>query len=150
MTTNQYIDTGVLLTVTPRINAGGRVTMEINQEVSSANRAVTGNNNPDIDNRKAQTTVNVASGETMVLAGLIRDERSFGTSGVPFLSKIPFIGGLFGTQSRSTNRTELVVMITPTVITNADEARAVTEELRKKLPGLEGLIPKLGEVVAPK
>ncbi|NJR72186.1 MAG: type II and III secretion system protein [Gammaproteobacteria bacterium] len=87
VTTNQYIDTGVLLTVTPRINAGGRVTMEINQEVSSANRAVTGNNNPDIDNRKAQTTVNVASGETMVLAGLIREQRDYATAGVPFLSK---------------------------------------------------------------
>ena len=144
VTTNQYIDTGVLLTVTPRINAGGRVTMEINQEVSSANRAVTGNNNPDIDNRKAQTTVNVASGETMVLAGLIREQRDYATAGVPFLSKIPFIGGLFGTQTRNTNRTELVVMITPTVITNNDEARAVTEELRKKLPGLESLIPVRG------
>jgi general secretion pathway protein D len=142
VTTNQYIDTGVLLTVTPRINAGGRVTMEINQEVSSANRTDTGNNNPDIDNRKAQTTVNVASGETMVLAGLIRDQRDFGTSGIPFLSKIPLIGGLFGTQTRKTNRTELVVMITPTVITSNEEARAVTEELRKKLPGLEGIIPK--------
>ncbi len=147
VTTNQYIDTGVLLAVTPRINAGGRVTMEINQEVSSANRAVTGNNNPDIDNRKAQTTVNVASGETMVLAGLIREQRDYATSGVPFLSKIPFIGGLFGTQTRNTNRTELVVMITPTVITNNEEARAVTDELRKKLPGLESLIPKRKEPV---
>jgi general secretion pathway protein D len=142
VTTFQYIDTGVLLTVTPRINAGGRVTMEINQEVSSANRAVTGNNNPDIDNRKAQTTVNVASGETMILAGLIREQNDFATSGVPFLSKIPVIGGLFGTQTRNTTRTELVVMITPTVITSNDEARAVTDELRKKLPGLESLIPK--------
>jgi len=149
VTTNQYIDTGVLLTVTPRINAGGRVTMEINQEVSSANRAVTGNNNPDIDNRKAQTTVNVASGETMVLAGLIREQRDYATSGVPFLSKIPFIGGLFGTQTRNTNRTELVVMITPTVITNNDEARAVTDELRKKLPGLESLIPARAANKAP-
>jgi general secretion pathway protein D len=146
VTTNQYIDTGVLLNVTPRINAGGRVTMEINQEVSSANRAVTGNNNPDIDNRKAQTTVNVASGETMILAGLIREQNDFATSGVPFLSKIPFIGGLFGTQTRNTNRTELVVMITPTVITNNEEARAVTDELRKKLPGLESLIPKKNTV----
>ena len=146
VTTNQYIDTGVLLTVTPRINAGGRVTMEINQEVSSANRAVTGNNNPDIDNRKAQTTVNVASGETMVLAGLIRDDRSRATAGVPFLSKIPFIGGLFGTQSRTNNRTELVVLITPTVITNNEEARNLTDELRKKLPALEGSIPKRAEV----
>ena len=143
VTSRQYIDTGVLLTVTPRINAGGRVTLEVNQEVSSA--GATSGNNPPINTRKAQTTVNVASGETMVLAGLIQNDRGSGTSGVPLLSKIPIIGGLFGTQSFRNNRTELVVLITPTVIANSDEARAVTEELRKKLPALEHLIPKKGE-----
>ena len=140
VTSRQYIDTGVLLTVTPRINAGGRVTLDVNQEVSSA--GATSGNNPPINTRKAQTTVNVASGETMVLAGLIQNDRGSGTSGIPLLSKIPFIGGLFGTQTFRNNRTELVVLITPTVIANSDEARAVTEELRKKLPSLEHLIPK--------
>ena len=134
-----YIDTGVLLTVTPRINAGGRVTLDINQEVSSAppNTA-----NPDISTRKAQTVVNVASGETIALAGLISRNTSFNTVGVPLFSKIPLIGGLFGTQSYANNRTELVLLITPVVISNNDEARAVTNELRQKLPLLEGVIPK--------
>ncbi len=140
VTSTSYLDTGVLLTVTPRINAGGRVTLEINQEVSS----VTGNQatNPDISTRKAQTVVNVASGETLALAGLIAKETGFGTSGVPLLSKIPLIGGLFGTQSYTNNRTELVLLITPVVISNNDEARAVTDELRKKLPLLESIIPR--------
>ena len=146
VTTNQYIDTGVLLTVTPRINAGGRVTLDINQEVSSAGAA--SNNNPPINTRKAQTTVNVASGETMVLAGLIQTDRGTGSSGIPLLSKIPILGGLFGTQSFRNNRTELVVLITPTVISSNDESRSVTEELRKKLPSLEHLIPKKGEAKA--
>jgi general secretion pathway protein D len=140
VTSRQYIDTGVLLTVTPRINAGGRVTLEVNQEVSSA--GATSGNNPPINTRKAQTTVNVGSGETMVLAGLIQNDRGSGTSGVPLLSKIPLIGGLFGAQTFRNNRTELVVLITPTVVSNSDEARAVTDELRKKLPSLEHLIPK--------
>jgi len=133
-----YIDTGVILAVTPRINAGGRVTLEINQEVSTA---LTTSSNPDISTRKAQTVVNVASGETVALAGLISKNTSFGTSGVPLLSKIPVIGGLFGTQSYTNNRTELVLLITPVVITNDDDARAVTNELRKKLPLLQTLIP---------
>jgi general secretion pathway protein D len=148
VTTRQYIDTGVLLTVTPRINAGGRVTLDINQEVSSA--GASSNNNPPINTRKAQTTVNVASGETMVLAGLIQTDRGSGSYGVPLLAKIPIIGGLFGTQSFRNNRTELVVLITPTVIASNDEARSVTDELRKKLPSLEHLMPKKPDAAAAK
>ncbi|MCA3017757.1 MAG: type II secretion system secretin GspD [Rhodocyclaceae bacterium] len=146
VTTRQYIDTGVLLTVTPRINAGGRVTLDINQEVSSAGAA--SSNNPPINTRKAQTTVNVASGETMVLAGLIQKDRGSGTQGVPLLSKIPIIGGLFGTQTFRNNRTELVVLITPTVIASNDEVRGVTDELRKKLPSLEHLMQRKTEPTA--
>lgn len=141
VSSNTYIDTGVILAVTPRINAGGRVTLEINQEVSTAIPSSVATNNPDISTRKAQTVVNVASGETVALAGLISKNTSFGTSGVPLLSKIPVIGGLFGTQTYTNNRTELVLLITPVVISNDDDARAVTNELRKKLPLLQSLIP---------
>ncbi len=141
VTTNQYISTGVILQVTPRINAGGRVTLEVNQEVSSADTSVT-TGNPPIATRKAQTVVTVSSGETMVLAGLIQETNGSGSSGVPLLSKIPVLGGLFGTQSYTKKRTELVLLITPTVVTNADEARAATEELRRKLPALENYLPR--------
>jgi general secretion pathway protein D len=136
-TTRQYINTGVILNVTPRINAGGRVTLEINQEISTPGTGT----NPNIDTRKAQTVVNVSSGETMVLAGLIQRTRGSASQGVPLLSKIPVLGGLFGTQSFRDNRSELVILITPVVINNSDDSRAVMEELRKKLPSLEGLIP---------
>ena len=138
VTTRQYLSTGVILTVTPRINAGGRVTLDVNQEVSSPGPGT----NPTISTRKAQTVVTVSSGETMVLAGLIADTNTTGSSGVPLLSKIPLIGGLFGTQSLIKKRTELVLLITPTVVTNPDDARAVTEEIRKKLPSLESYLPK--------
>jgi general secretion pathway protein D len=141
VTTRQYIDTGVILNVTPRINAGGRVTLDINQEVSTVGASSAGNN-PPINTRKAQTVVNVASGETMVLAGLIQRDYGSSTQGVPLLSKIPVIGGLFGSQSFRNNRTELVILITPKVVGNTDDARAVTEELRRKLPSLESFVQK--------
>jgi general secretion pathway protein D len=139
----QYLDTGVILTVTPRINSGGRVTLDITQEVSSIvpDTATTANPNPNISTRKATTVVSVASGETLPLAGLIRKQRNFGTLGVPLLSKIPLLGGLFGTQTFSTRRTELVVLITPQVVATNEESRAVTEELRDKLPALKSYIP---------
>ncbi len=140
VTTRQYLSTGVILTVTPRINAGGRVTLDVNQEVSSPTSTSA---NPTIATRKAQTVVTVSSGETMVLAGLIQDVNRTGSSGVPLLSKIPLIGGLFGTQSLSKSRTELVLLITPTVVTNSEDARAVTDEIRKKLPTLEKFLPKV-------
>ena len=140
ITTRQYISTGVILNVTPRINAGGRVTLDVNQEVSTP--APTGAN-PTISTRKAQTVVTVSSGETMVLAGLISDSNIAGSSGVPLLSKIPLIGGLFGAQSLTKRRTELVLLITPTVVTNPEDARAITDEIRNKMPSLKGFLPNL-------
>ncbi len=138
VTTKQYLSTGVILTVTPRINAGGRVTLDVNQEVSNP---TSDSSNPNIATRKAQTVVTVSSGETIPLAGLIQETNVTGSSGVPLLSKIPLIGGLFGTQSLTKKRTELVILITPTVITNSDDARAVTDEIRRKLPSLEKFFP---------
>ena len=116
-----------------------RVTLDVNQEVSSPSNT---GPNPTIATRKAQTVVTVSSGETMVLAGLIRDVNTSGSSGLPLLSKIPLIGGLFGVQSLSKTRTELVLLITPTVVTSPEDARAVTDEIRKKLPSLEAYLPK--------
>ena len=139
VTTRQYLSTGVILSVTPRINAGGRVTLDVNQEVSNP---TSDSANPNIATRKAQTVVTVSSGETMVLAGLIQDTNVTGSTGLPLLSKIPLIGGLFGSQTLTKKRTELVLLITPTVVTSPDDARAVTDEIRKKLPSLEPYLPK--------
>jgi general secretion pathway protein D len=141
-TSRTYISTGVILEVTPRINAGGRVTLDINQEISSPATNSPAGTNPNIQTRKAKTVVNVASGETMVLAGLIQNDSGTGSQGLPLLSKIPILGGLFGTQSITKNRTELVILITPVVINNSDDSRTVMEELRKKLPSLQSVIPK--------
>jgi general secretion pathway protein D len=144
----QYLETGVLLAVTPRINSGGLVTLDVNQEVSVADpRSVSPSNpNPNVNSRSAQTTVVVASGESIVLGGLIREDNNRSTSGIPLLSKIPVIGALFGTQGYQRNRTELVLIITPRIVSDSMQAREATLELRKKLPALESLLPKPGDL----
>ena len=140
----QYLETGVLLAVTPRINSGGLVTLDVNQEVSSADRGsiTAANPNPDVFSRSAQTSVVVASGESIVLGGLISEDKSRGSQGVPLLSKIPILGAAFGQQTFSRQRTELVLVITPRIVSDTAQAREATDELRKKLPALEGLLPR--------
>jgi general secretion pathway protein D len=141
----QYLETGVLLAVTPRINSGGLVTLEVNQEVSVPDTTVAttpANPNPNVNSRSAQTTVVVASGDSIVLGGLIREDNNTGSQGIPLLSKIPVLGVLFGTQSLIKKRTELVLIITPRIISDSVQAREATMELRKKLPALEGMLPR--------
>lgn len=135
VSTFQYLNTGILLSVTPHINAGGMVTMDINQEVSTVGDAPAGTN-PPINRRAVQSTVVVRSGEMMMLGGLIQDQTNKSASGLPLLSQIPVIGGLFGSQGIKDIRTELVIMITPRVVSNSLQAREVTDEFRKKLGGL--------------
>lgn len=130
----QYLDTGIMLSVTPHINAGGLVTMEISQEVSNAAKTVTsGIDSPTISKRSAQSTVTVQAGETMVLGGLISDKKSDSSSGLPFLSEIPVLGALFGAQNIKDDRTELVMLITPKLVANSQQAGEITSELRKKM-----------------
>jgi general secretion pathway protein D len=138
----QYLETGILLAVTPRINSGGLVTLDVNQEVSVPGDTSPGNPNPPVNSRSAQTTVVVASGESVVLGGLISEDNGRGTAGLPLLSKIPILGAAFGTQSFRQNRTELVLVITPRIVSDTTQARDVTEEFRRKLPALEGFLPK--------
>jgi general secretion pathway protein D len=102
-----------------------------------------------VNSRSAQTSVVVASGESIVLAGLIREDNGNSSTGVPLLSKIPVLGALFGTQSYQRNRTELVLIITPRIISNSTQAREATLELSRKLPALEGLLPKPRDLPIP-
>ena len=145
----QYIETGILLSVTPRINSGGQVTLEVSQEVSVPGAASVAGANPDISQRTATTTVVVGSGESIVLGGLIREDNTRSTSGIPLLSKIPILGAAFGTQSIVKRRTETILLIRPVVITNVRQAAEATEELRRKMPSLEGLLPAIPESRAP-
>ncbi len=136
--------TGVILNVTPRVNASGLVVLDIQQEVSDVVRTTTsGIDSPTIAQRRIGTTVAVASNQTIVLGGLIQDDVGDLTSGVPLLKDIPGIGALFRNTTQVTSRTELLVMITPKVLTNQQEAVAATEELRRRLGSLEPLRSKV-------
>jgi general secretion pathway protein D len=139
----QYLETGILLAVTPRINSGGMVTLEINQEVSQPKAPTGGNPNPDVATRNAKTSVVVANGESIVLGGLIRENTIVDSVGLPLISKIPVLGALFGRQSVTKDRTELVLLVTPKIVSDPMQARDVTDELRRKLPSLEKLLPPL-------
>ncbi|HYG90385.1 MAG TPA: type II secretion system secretin GspD [Azospirillum sp.] len=131
--TIQFRDTGVTLEVTPRVNAGGRVILDIEQDVSDAVRTTTsGIDSPTIQQRKIQSTVAVQSGETVGLGGLIRDGTIHGNSGLPILSQLPVVGPLFGTRTEDGRRTELLVLLTPRVVQSQQELRDMTNELRSK------------------
>jgi general secretion pathway protein D len=131
----QFRDTGTLLSVTPRINAGGQVTLHVSQEVSlpGSEPAVGGGGNVAISQRTIDSSVIVQSGETVVLGGLILDSANETKSGIPLLMDIPWIGNLFSSTSTDTRRTELLVMITPEVVPDESTANDVTEELRERM-----------------
>jgi general secretion pathway protein D len=144
----EYKDTGVLLEVLPRVNSGGMVNMEIKQEVIDLGPLVetTQSSSQSISSRSflqrsVTSKVVVKSGQTLVLGGLIRDNRSEGQSGFPILYKIPVLGALFGNTEEQVDRTELIVLITPRVVENSQVADQVTEEIKRKMQELAPMIP---------
>jgi len=140
----QFRDTGVILEVTPRVNAGGLVSLDVRQEVSTVIATTTSDlNSPTIQQRSIESTVAVQSGETIALGGLIQDQDQEGSSGLPLLSDIPILGNLFKTTNNTKRRTELLVLITPRAVRDRGEARAVTEELRRRVTAIEPLERKI-------
>ncbi len=140
--TIQFVETGVTLQVAPRVSTGGNVIMDIYQNIRDANNTQTsGIDSPTIDQREVSTSISVQSGDTIVIGGLIQENNSDGNVGVPGLRNLPVLGPLFGTTTKSSNRTELIVLITPTAVRDQAEAREATSELRSKLKGLN--IPEL-------
>ncbi len=136
--TIQYLDTGVILNVKPRVNPGGLVYLEVSQEVSSQG-AISANGNPAINSRTIDTQIAVQSGDTILLGGLISEDDATTEGGVPGLSRVPVIGKLFGNTIKKKNRTELIVLITPQVMTNSEEAREITEGYKRQFQSLEPL-----------
>jgi general secretion pathway protein D len=138
----QYEDTGVILKVTPRVNRGGVVMMDVSQEVSGVDATVptSGISSPAISQRKIDSSVAIQDGETIALGGLITDSNSEGKSGIPFLQDVPLLGNLFRNTDDEHNRTELIVLITPHVVDNIAKARAITDELRRKLPSVQTML----------
>ena len=130
----QYLPTGVILTVTPRVNDSGLVLLDIAQEVSDVKPGSSGvQNTPTIEDRKFTSSIAVHDGQTIALGGLIRDNNSHERQGIPYLSEIPYLGALFGSTSNIDNRTELLVLLTPRVVRNAQDAKSITDELKEKI-----------------
>jgi len=140
-----YQQTGVILDVTPRVNGGGLVTLDISQEVSEIDPTVstTGISSPAFSDRNVHSRVVVQDGQTIGLAGLIQDSMSRSNSGFPWLKDIPLLGALFGQQNNGRTRTELLILVTPHVMHDQRDARDLTEDLREHLSGAAGIPAEL-------
>jgi general secretion pathway protein D len=133
----QYRNTGVILTIIPQVNSQGLVNLQVKQEVSDVGAPSFGNtNSPSFTTRDAETTAVVQDGDTLAIGGIISDTTRRDKSGIPYLMDLPVLGRLFGTTNDTTDRTELVMLITPHVVRNRDEAQQVTEGFKEKIYGV--------------
>lgn len=133
--TIDYRNTGIILRVAPRVNVNGNVRLDIEQEISNVSPATANSLTPTVSQRKVKSSVSVASGQTVLLAGLISETQQGNRSGIPLLDQIPNIGDAFGHTNKSTARTELIIFIRPQIIRDGTDAHYVAEELRTKLRG---------------
>ena len=142
----EYKDTGVKLSVTPSVNAGGLVTMDVSQTVTDVGKVDSATGQRAFNTRDIQSRVAIRSGESVVLGGLIRENKLEGDVGAPILKDLPVVGALFGKKTETGSRTELLVIITPKVMFNDFEVRQVTSELRSKMSPLTLIgIQEMGE-----
>jgi len=133
-----YLNTGVILNVQPRVNPGGLVYLNVQQQVSTPSYPA-GSANPTIAQRSMGTQVAVQSGQTVLLGGLISQNDSTSDTGIPGLNRIPLLGRLFGSTNRNRTRTELIVLITPKVVGSSEEAKQITDEYQQKFESLAPL-----------
>jgi general secretion pathway protein D len=133
-----YTDTGVMLSVTPRVTPGGLVIMDVEQQVSNVGEPPTGVvvDSPTISKRNIVSSVAVRHNQAVVLGGLIQDDTRSNQGGVPGLYNMPLLGWAFGQSSKSATRRELVVILTPRVITGEQDIERINDEFRGKLRGL--------------
>jgi general secretion pathway protein D len=126
----EYKDIGIILKVKPQVNEGGLVALELHQEVSTFTTQTLFSASTQIIINKTEATSNlvVQDGQTIVIGGLIREDTSKSLSGIPYLSKIPILGYLFGARERDISRTEIIMLLTPRVLRNQKEAKDVTSD----------------------
>ena len=129
--------TGVALQILARVNASGIVTMVIDQSVSAPQATTTSSiQSPSFSQRQVSTQVTVQDGDTIAIGGIILENESLTTNGIPFLDRIPYFGTLFSNTSYSKGRTELIIFLTPRVIYDTNQISEATEELRQKTKNL--------------
>jgi len=133
--TIDYRNTGIILRVSPRISVNGEVRLDVEQEISNVPTTSQNSLTPTVSERRVKSSIRVATGQTVLLAGLISEQQSGDRSAIPVLDQIPGLGDAFGHQSNATKRTELIIFIRPQIIRNGSDAHIVAEELRSKLRG---------------
>jgi general secretion pathway protein D len=146
--TINYQNTGIILRVVPRVSANNTVRLDVEQEISSVSTAsATGTLTPTISERKVKSTLTVADGQTVLLAGLISETQNNSRNGIPLLDQLPgYLGDAFSHQNKTVQRTELIIFIRPQIIRDSVDAHLVAEELRTKLKARVGSVsPKLPE-----
>jgi len=142
--TIEYKDIGIILTITPRISDGGLITLEIQIERSDVEEKALGNlqNVPYFPKKIAKTILSVLEGQTIVIGGLIEEGKTTIKTGIPVLSRIPILGALFGYQTYAKKKTELILLMTPHIITDHIQSRSITEEFKEKVEGLKRELEK--------
>jgi general secretion pathway protein D len=151
VSTIDYRNTGIILRVVPRINSNGNVVLDIEQEISNvADTSSAGSLTPTVSQRKVKSSIAVATGQTVLLAGLINERRDRGRSGIPLLNQLPYgIGDAFSHQSTTAIRTELIVFIRPLIIRDSVDSHYVAEQLRGKLGGQISTAPDIRTLLSP-
>jgi type II secretion system protein D len=145
--TIQYKDTGVILKVKPQVNEGGLVTLELSQEVSTYSlQKIFDSDQVVISKREAVTNLIAQNGQTIVIGGLIQEQTNKANEGIPFLSKIPLLGYLFGSVTDKYERRELIILLTPHVMKDLNEAANVTSEFLQRMKGVHQDIDQEGYV----
>jgi general secretion pathway protein D len=134
--------TGVTLSITPRVNPSGVVTLEVDQEVSTPQAPSTSSSiqSPSFSQRTVNTQVTVQDGDMIAIGGIISETNGYSTSGLPFLSRLPVLGAAFGGRSSNLQRTELIIFITPRVIYDTNEAAEASDELKSKMRRLQRMM----------
>src|ERR1700730_16583313 len=136
--TIDYRNTGIILRVSPRINANGNVRLDVEQEISNVSPTTANSLTPTVSERKVRSSISVATGQTVLLAGLISEQQNGTRNGIPLLDQIPGLGDGFSHQDNKKTRTELIIFIRPQIIRDGTDAHFVAEELRSKLRGKIG------------
>jgi general secretion pathway protein D len=140
----EYRNTGVILDVTPRINEKGLVAMDISQEVSNVAKTADSYNigSPTFNNRKAETSVVVQNGQTVIIGGMIQDVTEATKNGLPYLNNVPLLRYLFGYTGDTYAKNELVIMLTPHVVKSIDEAASITQDYKEKMAEIHKLVKR--------
>lgn len=139
-----FVETGVILDISPTINEGGMVQMELSQEVSTAGEAAAGGN-PNINKRKFQTKMVARNGQTIAIGGMISHSLTSQKSKVPILGDLPLLGALFSSRSNSDRTTELILLVTAYVLADADDANRLSDAMREQLDWYEEMMTPAAE-----